>query len=136
MKTFRSLTLGKHLIVELWTAKTHLFNSPDLIRESLLAAARRGRFTVINLDVHAFSPHGVTGMLLLAESHISIHTWPEYGYAALDVFTCGGDPWSALDELKARLHIERMDVQELDRGILGTFPSRAAHSDRRRKTAV
>jgi S-adenosylmethionine decarboxylase proenzyme len=136
VKTRSIRTLGKHLVAELWGRSPHLLNSPDHVRDSLLAAARRGKLTVLSVDVHTFSPHGVTGILLLAESHMSIHTWPEYGYAAFDVFTCAGDPWAAFDELKARLDIERADVQELDRGILGTLPPRPAYFDWPRKRAV
>ncbi|WP_052343991.1 adenosylmethionine decarboxylase [Kallotenue papyrolyticum] len=115
------IVLGKHLIAELWGASPDAFNDPDLIRESLVAAAERGNFTILDVHVHTFSPHGVTGVLVLAESHISIHTWPEYNYAALDVFTCAGDPWAALEELKARLHVARVEVRELDRGLLRTL---------------
>jgi len=113
-----STILGKHLIAELWDAPAASLNDAALIRESLLAAAHQGGFTVLNVHVHEFSPHGVTGVLVLAESHLSIHTWPEYGYAAVDVFSCGGDPWAALDELKARLGVEHLEVRELDRGVL------------------
>ena len=136
VKALQTPVLGKHLIVEMWGQAPHLLNAPDHVRESLLAAARRGNLTVISVGVHAFSPRGVTGVLLLTGSHMSIHTWPEYCYAALDVFTCTGDPWAALDELKERLRIERVDVQELDRGILRVLPSRAIHPDWSQKTAV
>ncbi len=117
--TAERIVLGKHLIVEAWTHDPQVLDDPAYVQESLLAAARRGNFSVVGVDVHEFSPHGVTGVVLLAESHMSIHTWPEYCYAALDIFTCGGDPWAALEELKERLHAERVDVRELDRGSLG-----------------
>ncbi len=113
------IVLGKHLIVELWTQDPQALDDPVHVRESLLAAAQSGDFSVISVDVHEFSPHGVTGVVLLSESHMSIHTWPEHCYAALDIFTCGGNPWAALDELKERFHAKRMEVRELDRGSLG-----------------
>ncbi|HEY64116.1 MAG TPA: adenosylmethionine decarboxylase [Caldilineae bacterium] len=117
--TAERIVLGKHLIVELWTRDPHVLDDPTHLRESLLAAARRGGFTVVDVHFHEFSPHGVTGVVLLAESHMSIHTWPEYGYAAVDVFACSGDPWAAMAELKERLHAEHVEIRELDRGVLG-----------------
>lgn len=123
--------LAKHLVVELWGNEQRLLDDAAYVRESLLAAARKGRLTVIGVNIHEFAPHGVTGVVLLAESHLSIHTWPEYGYAALDVFTCGGDPWAAMEELKARFHAERVEIHELDRGLLGPPGRCEAYSDRR-----
>ena len=115
----KRVVLGKHLIAELWVKDPCLLDDPDVVRDCLVAACRKGKFSFINLDVHEFSPYGVTGVALLAESHISIHTWPEYAYAAVDVFTCGGEAWDALEELERRLDVEHMEVQELDRGVLG-----------------
>ena len=124
----KRVALGKHLIAELWVRDPKLLDDPRQVRAAMLAACRQGNFSVINLDVHEFSPHGVTGFALLSESHMSIHTWPEYGYAAVDVFTCGGDAWEALEELERRLDVEQMDVQELDRGIVGPPELRTADS--------
>jgi S-adenosylmethionine decarboxylase len=113
------VALGKHLIVELWVRDPRSLNDPEYLRQSLQAAAEAARFHVVDVRVHGFNPHGVTGFLLLAESHMAIHTWPEYRYAALDIFSCSGAPWEALQELKRRFDVERMEVRELDRGILG-----------------
>jgi S-adenosylmethionine decarboxylase proenzyme len=110
--------LGKHLIAEVWGKNAQLLNDPDYLRESLLIAAHRGNFSVLGVNVHTFSPHGVTGVVVLAESHISIHTWPEFHYAALDIFACSGNLWAAFKALKERLHVERFEVQELDRGLM------------------
>lgn len=118
--------LGKHLIAELWTPATRLLDDPALIRDAFSAAAARGGFRVIDIRVHPFAPHGVTAVCLLAESHMSIHTWPEHGYAALDVFACAGDVWAALEEMKEALQVERIEVRELDRGLPGAIESRAA----------
>ena len=124
----KQVVLGKHLIAELWVRDPDLIDDPEVVRESLLAACRRGNFSVINLEVHEFAPYGVTGVVLLAESHMSIHTWPEYRYAAVDVFTCGGEAWDALEELERRLDVEHMEVQELDRGVLGPPEPRTAYT--------
>ncbi|MDQ7030473.1 MAG: adenosylmethionine decarboxylase [Ardenticatenia bacterium] len=117
--TAERIVLGKHLIVELWTHNAQVLDDPVFLRDTLMAAARRGNLNVINIAMHEFAPHGVTGVVLLAESHLSIHTWPEYGYAAIDVFTCGGNPWAVIETLKERLDVQRIEVRELDRGILG-----------------
>jgi S-adenosylmethionine decarboxylase proenzyme len=122
----KRVVLGNHLIAELWVKDPHLIDNPDHVRESLLAACHKGGFSVIKIAIHQFAPCGVTGMVLLSESHMSIHTWPEYGYAAVDIFTCGGAAWDALDELKRRLDVEHMDVQELDRGVVGPAEPRTA----------
>ena len=124
----KQVVLGKHLIAELWVKNPRLLDDPDVVRDGLIAACRQGKFSIITIDVHEFSPHGVTGVALLAESHMSIHTWPEYGYAAVDIFTCGGEPWEALEEMGRRLDVEHMDVRELDRGLMGPFEPRAADS--------
>ena len=125
--------LGKHIIAELWVRDPRQLNQPDTIRNALIAAAKHGEFTVLNISTHAFSPYGVTAVVLLSESHMSIHTWPEHGYAAVDIFTCGGSPHRALTELQRRLDVERMDVRELDRGIVGPASARPAHTARDRE---
>ena len=128
--------LGKHLIAELWVRDPLSLNDPELIRDSLIAACKRGKFSVLNLSTHSFSPHGVTAVVLLSESHMSIHTWPEFAYAAVDIFTCGGNARKALEELERRLDVERMEVRELDRGLVGQAEPRPAHSLRHRAVDI
>ena len=82
-------TVGKHCILELYNCPAGKLDDEAFIRTTITAAAKRAGATLINLITHRFEPYGVTGLALLAESHISIHTWPESGYAAVDVFTCG-----------------------------------------------
>lgn len=82
-------TVGVHCILELKGCPSHLLDDEQLIRETMVDAAATAMSTLLNLTSHKFDPQGVTALALLAESHISIHTWPESGYAALDVFTCG-----------------------------------------------
>jgi S-adenosylmethionine decarboxylase len=81
--------VGKHCILELYGCDVARLDDEDFLRATLSVAARRAGATLLNLITHRFEPQGVTGLALLAESHISIHTWPESGYAAVDVFTCG-----------------------------------------------
>jgi S-adenosylmethionine decarboxylase len=82
-------TVGKHCILELYGCDSARLNDEAFLRDTITTAAKRAGATLLNLITHAFDPQGVTGLALLAESHISIHTWPESGYAAVDVFTCG-----------------------------------------------
>ena len=81
--------VGKHCILELYNCDADKLDDEAFIRNALTTAAKRAGATLLNLITHHFQPQGVTGLALLAESHISIHTWPESGYAAVDVFTCG-----------------------------------------------
>ena len=82
-------TVGKHCILELYGCDCARLDDESFLRSAITNAALRAGATLLQLITHHFQPHGVTGLALLAESHISIHTWPESGYAAVDVFTCG-----------------------------------------------
>ena len=81
--------VGKHCILELYDCDPARLDDEAFLRTTITTAAKRAGATLLNLITHRFEPQGVTGLALLAESHISIHTWPESGYAAVDVFTCG-----------------------------------------------
>ena len=81
--------IGRHCILELYQCDHMKLNDEAFIRTTLTSSAKISGATLLNLVTHSFKPQGVTGLALLAESHISIHTWPEIGYAAIDVFTCG-----------------------------------------------
>ncbi len=84
-----SENIGRHCILELYQCDQAKLNDEAFIRTTITLSAKIAGATLINLVTHSFKPQGVTGLALLAESHISIHTWPEIGYAAIDVFTCG-----------------------------------------------
>lgn len=81
--------LGYHLLLELHDCDPALLDSVPAVEKILTEAADAAGATVVNAAFHHFSPHGVTGVLVIAESHVAAHTWPEYGYAAIDCFTCG-----------------------------------------------
>tara|TARA_Y100001968_G_scaffold110753_1_gene100268 strand:- start:267 stop:734 length:468 start_codon:yes stop_codon:yes gene_type:complete len=89
LKTIASENIGRHCILELYQCDHAKLNDEAFIRTTITSSAKIAGATLINLVTHSFKPQGVTGLALLAESHISIHTWPEIGYAAIDVFTCG-----------------------------------------------
>jgi S-adenosylmethionine decarboxylase len=82
-------SVGSHCILELYDCNQTLLNDANFIRRSLREAAMQAKATLLNEVLHQFEPQGITALALLSESHISVHTWPEVGYAALDVFTCG-----------------------------------------------
>ncbi|MCG5060368.1 adenosylmethionine decarboxylase [Limnoraphis robusta Tam1] len=110
--------LGTHLILDAWQCPAELLNDPERIRNSILEAITAGNATLIDFCVHQFSPHGVTATATLAESHIAIHTWPEYGYFAADFFFCGqGEPRKAVEVLKTALQAKQVKLREFKRGF-------------------
>lgn len=124
--------LGNHLVVDAWHAPADLLNDPERIRTALMDAIAAGEATLIDLCVHQFSPHGVTATATLAESHIAIHTWPEYGYFAADLFFCGrGKPIKAMELLQHALEAKEVRITEVDRG----FPQAIAQAMERNNHA-
>lgn len=110
--------MGTHLVVDAWNVPSEILNDAKQIRQVLLKAISAGEATLIDLCVHQFSPHGVTATATLAESHIAIHTWPEYGYFAADLFFCGaGKPLIAMEVLQQELQASEVKVQQIDRGF-------------------
>jgi len=122
-------SLGKQLIIELHQCDSTILNDPKTLEHHFLAAVKISGATVIHPFFHQFSPHGITGVVVVAESHFSIHTWPEYGYCALDIFTCGDsvNGHEALDYLKERLKAANASVIEIKRGILDLPQSQIRH---------
>jgi len=113
--------LGKHLLLELKDCNRNLLSDLDFLRETLLSAAREAGAIVVGESFHPFPPYGgVSGVVIIAESHLSIHTWPEYGYAAVDIFTCGNtiNPERAVKLLMRELQARDSSILELERGIL------------------
>lgn len=80
--------LGRHLLLELYECPARILNNTELIQGIMVDVANAVHATIIDTSFHHFSPFGVSGVVLIAESHFTIHTWPEYGYAAVDIFTC------------------------------------------------
>lgn len=110
--------VGTHLVVDAWQAPEDLLNDPEGIRRALIDAISAGEATLIDMCVHQFSPHGVTATVTLAESHIAIHTWPEHGYFAADLFFCGrGQPKKAMEVLQTALQAKQARMREIPRGF-------------------
>ena len=109
--------VGRHCIFELQDGNPNLLDDEDFIKEALTKAADAAGATLLKIVSHKFEPQGVTAIALLSESHISIHSYPEYGYAAVDAFTCGEhtNPESACRSLKESLEAKSGSMQLLTR---------------------
>ena len=106
---------GVHLIIDLHEAEG--LNDIDLIEQTLRRCVDAARATLLHIHLHHFQPSGVSGVAVLAESHISIHTWPDAGYAALDVFMCGqANPDACIPVLREAFQAKRVEVNEILRG--------------------
>jgi S-adenosylmethionine decarboxylase len=108
--------IGRHIILELWGCQN--LNSVETAERALREMVVALDVNLLDLKVYPFSPVGVTGMAIVSESHLVIHTWPEYGYAAVDLFTCGAprDPQDAVEVLRRHFQPERIGVMEINRG--------------------
>lgn len=113
-------SLGRHILVEFYGGSAEVLNDVLLIETNMLRAAKESGATIITSQFHRFPPIGVSGFIVLQESHFAIHTWPEYGYAALDLFTCGMsvNPWIAYEILKEAFQADHGSALELNRGQL------------------
>jgi S-adenosylmethionine decarboxylase len=113
--------LGTHLLLELRDCNPKTLGSLEFVQETLKNAALEAKATIVEVAFHEFSPFGISGMVVIAESHLAIHTWPEYGYAAVDVFTCGDliDPRIAAEFLIEKFACKNPSIIEMKRGILG-----------------
>jgi len=112
-----SLALGNHILVEFMNCDPHVMNDVAAIERDMVGAAQKAGATVINSTFHHFSPYGVSGVVVIQESHLAIHTWPEYGYAAVDLFTCGEmNAWISFDHLKECFGAKSYSALEMKRG--------------------
>ena len=115
--------LGTHLLLELRESDSGLLDDLGYIEEAMLTAADEAGATIVGKSFHKFNPRGVTGIVAIAESHLCIHTWPEYGYAAADIFTCGTTfkPRKAAQLIIERLRSAKPSISEIERGPLSEF---------------
>jgi S-adenosylmethionine decarboxylase proenzyme len=111
---------GKHILAEYFECECTYLDSEQAIREVMLEAASASGATIVGNIFHHFSPQGVTGVVVIAESHLAIHTWPEFRYASVDLFTCGShlDPWVGFEYLKERLQSRKWISKEIIRGTM------------------
>lgn len=118
--------LGRQILVEFYDCDSEKINDVEFIESTFLNATRASQATIISHNFHKFSPHGVSGIVVIAESHVSIHSWPEYSYAAVDIFTCGDtiDPWVIQEYLKNAFKAKNVSSMEMKRGIFKVEPGK------------
>jgi S-adenosylmethionine decarboxylase proenzyme len=112
------LPLARHTLIEYHDCDPALLRDSDALRPLLIDAVRRGGGTIVTDVFHQFSPHGVSGVIVITESHVAIHTWPEHAFAAVDVFSCGNslDHSAIRDAVAAVLSAARVESREFARG--------------------
>ena len=126
------ITLGHHWIVDLHGCPAGVLDDHDLIRNRLKETTERFGLSLLKIVSNKFEPQGVTAVGLLAESHMSIHTWPEHGYAAVDIFTCGADQTleAACRFIADSLQAKEVTVMRLSRGMLDSDGPRGMTSEK------
>ena len=130
MKGGRELNaLGTHLLIELRECNPEILKSLKKVRNALVSAAKEARATIVDISFHEFNPFGISGVVVIAESHLTVHTWPEYGYAAVDIFTCGEviKPEVAASFLIKQFECRNPSVVEMKRGILSHENEKLPH---------
>lgn len=117
---FKLKQLGQHLLVEYYDCDVEILKNTLLIEKYMIEAAKVAKATIVESVFHTFNPWGVSGVIVIEESHLTIHTWSEYKYAAVDLFTCGNmiKPLAAFNLLEMKLKAERFDLKEVSRGSL------------------
>ena len=113
--------LGRHVLAEVYGCSFDILNNQDLVEKIMVNAALEAGAEVRECVFHKFSPQGISGVVVISESHLAIHTWPELGYAAVDVVTCGErvNPWDALNYITREFKAEKVETSEVIRGIEG-----------------
>lgn len=112
-------TLGRHILAEIYGCDPAILNDRELIEKIMVDSALAAGAEIREVAFHKFSPMGVSGVVVISESHLTIHTWPELGYAAVDVFTCGDkiNPWDACNYMTERLKAGHITATEVKRGL-------------------
>ena len=112
-------SLGRHVLAEIYDCSAEILNDIKSVEKIMVRAALEAGAEIREVAFHKFSPQGVSGVVVISESHLAIHTWPELGYAAVDVFTCGEtvDPWVSCNYIKQQFAAQRMEAKEVKRGV-------------------
>lgn len=112
-------TFGRHLLVEYYDCDKSMLDNLEAIEALFIKAAKAADASIVQSTFHRFAPQGVSGVVVIEESHLSIHTWPEHGYAAVDFYTCGAsDPEKAHPVLCDGLGSKRFEMMVINRGVL------------------
>ena len=112
--------LGRHILAEIHGCDSKVLNDITGVEEIMVHAALSSGAEVREVAFHKFSPQGVSGVVVISESHLAVHTWPEHGYAAVDVFTCGDsvNPWDACNYIVEKFGAQNFTASETLRGVL------------------
>ncbi|HEY4001121.1 MAG TPA: adenosylmethionine decarboxylase [Candidatus Xenobia bacterium] len=115
--------LGRHIVAELSFCNEQILGDLDTVKDIMVTAALAAKAEIKEVAFHKFSPQGVSGVVVLGESHVAIHTWPEIGYAAIDIYTCGdkADPYAACNYLADHFQAGSVSKTVMDRGIPTPF---------------
>jgi S-adenosylmethionine decarboxylase len=121
--------LGTHLLIELRECNPEVLRSLEKVKNAMVSAANEAKATIVNVSFHEFNPFGISGVVVIAESHLTIHTWPEYSYAAIDIFTCGDtiQPETAASYLIREFECRNPQIVEMKRGILSDGNRKLPH---------
>ena len=133
--------LGCHIVAEMSLCDPEILTDLEGVQKAMVEAAEVANAEVREIVFHRFIPHGVSAVVVIAESHLSIHTWPEIGYAAVDIYTCGShtDPMVALQYLSQQFQCKRMTTTTISRGLLnghGSFGHRVTSSNHQEEAVV
>ncbi len=112
-------TMGRHVIAELWECNIDMLNNMELLERTFVNAALKAGAEVREVAFHKFAPFGVSGVVIISESHLTIHSFPEHGYASIDVYTCGDiiDPNVAVAYIEEQLEAKSAEKMEVPRGM-------------------
>ncbi len=112
--------LGRQVLAEFYDCNDKILNDTELVSDIMVEGTKKSNATIISSEFHHFSPHGVSGVIIIGESHVAVHTWPEYSYAAVDIFTCGDtvDPWIIFSYIEAGFEAGYSSKTELKRGLM------------------
>ena len=115
-----AIDVGKHILIDLHGCNSELLKKVEYISEAMMTAARKSEATIVGRFFKQFDPWGVSGVIIIAESHITVHTWPEYGLASVDYFSCSEEPkiYKAIEHLKTALDAKWVEEIEVRRGSM------------------
>ena len=113
-------SLGRHLLIEFYNCDPKTLTDVGVIEDILVKAATVVKAHIVDVVFHTFNPHGISGVVEIEESHLAIHTWPEHGFASVDIYTCGTsvNPWHAYKHLFKELKAGHSTAMEMKRGVL------------------
>lgn len=112
--------LGRHIVAELSHCDPEILSDLEHVKQAMIKGAEAANAEIRETAFHRFTPHGISGVVVISESHLSIHTWPEIGYAAVDIYTCGAhtDPMKALAVLTREFNCKALTTSTIERGLL------------------